>query len=223
MLTPCQSHLPIIDIDPIDKRWRRGAAMQMMGPGGISRPGSAYRPPQGVQSQLPDLPGQDQQAPTAPPQAPPGGVVITRGQFAFQLGQMLKATVAEEPTQEGQVRLQFGDKLMTAFTDLTMAAGDQVLLQVQGQDKEKVTLALVRHESFSEMAEGDVSSALMDMNQPPNETNMGLAKGMVEMGVPLTQQDFQDLQQALAQLPEGSSNPQDVALGRLPQNGPRCR
>ncbi len=186
--------------------------MQMMGPGGPMRPGLGVQPTGlqglGLQDAGQQARPQADAPPPPPPGAPPGQLTITRGQMAFQLGQMLRAQVADQP-EDGLLTLKFGDKFMTAATDLALVAGDQVLLRVESQDDDKVNLSVVRQESFSEMSEGDLSSALMDMKMPLDEGNMQLAKGMVEMGMPLTPQDFAEMQKALAQMP--NSSPDDIS------------
>jgi hypothetical protein len=184
--------------------------MQMMGPGGVNRPAVPFvgTPQQGT----PQAPQQPQPPPPPPPGSPPGTVYMTRGQLAFQLGQMMRAQVEDEP-QPGLFSLRFGDQSLLATSNLEMMLGEQILVKVSGMDDEFVNLQLVRQESPGEMSEEDVSNTLMQLDVPPQDGNVALAKGMVEMGVPLTKQDFQELQQALGQMPQGSDgapNSQDV-------------
>lgn len=179
--------------------------MQMMGPGPGMQGLPPQLPPSGAQQQRP-LPGQQQpqnqqtnqlNLPNQP------NTLFLQGKFPFQMGQSLRAQVFAQ-NDDQMFTLRFGDKYTQTLSQLPLNVGDFVELKVTGQDKNGTTLTVTRHEAFSQMAEDDLASTLMGMQMPTDEETMNLAKGMVEMGVPLTQQDMQELQQALARL----QNPQ---------------
>lgn len=149
-----------------------------------------------------------QSQPNVDSHARPGTLTLdSAGPFKFQSGDMLRGQVVGR--EGGNVLLRFGQTTLGAATELPLAQGQHVDLQVTGQQDGKWGLQLVSSQLFTSMSEQDVNVALMQMNLPATETNVEVAKAMLSMGLPLSGEDIKSLAQGLAQLPR-EATPKDV-------------
>lgn len=129
------------------------------------------------------------------------------GDLRLQPGLLMRGQVLS--TEGGNITLQFGEATLNATTELPLQQGQFIDVQVTGQQLGKWTLQLVATQLFTQISQEDVTSILMDLSLPPNDTNVEVAKAMVSMGLPLQRKDIQDLVRNLAQLGR-EATPQDT-------------
>ncbi len=162
--------------------------------GGLGRGGAARGGPPAAQSG-PQTPFSPPAAKGAPPnvslQLPDGA-----GRAMFRPGSTIHGQVAGQ--QGGQFFLQLGDQMLKAESRVPLRVGDSVSFQVQGENKGQIHLKLVTT-PFQKMSMADLSQTLTSLKMPVNESNLNLAKTMVECRIPLTQQNMTQMKQVLAQ------------------------
>ncbi len=159
--------------------------------GGLGRGGATGGPP--VQRQTPFAP------PTTGGAAPPAvSLQLPEGasRAMFRPGATIHGQVAGQ--QNGQTFLQLGDQMLRAESRVPLRIGDSVSFQVQGEHKGQLHLKLVTT-PFQKMSMGDLTQTLTSLRMPVNESNLNLAKALVELKIPLTADNMTQMKQVLAQ------------------------
>ena len=139
-------------------------------------------------------------SPPAAKTARPPGVSIrlpdgaSRGMF--RPGNMIHGQVAGQ--KGGQFLLRMGDQMLKADARVPLKVGDAVSFQVQGENKGQIHLKLLSS-PMTKMSMADLSHTLTSMKVPMDSASMNLAKTMVELKIPLTKENFQQMKQVLAQ------------------------
>ncbi len=101
-----------------------------------------------------------------------------------------------------QMTLRVGQNVMQAETSVPLEVGMKLQFQVKGQTTEgTLNLQLLRAQSFTPMTSEDLAQAMTGMKLPVSEENVKTAKEMVQSGLTLTTQNFNEMKEALAQLP----------------------
>lgn len=146
---------------------------------------------------------QGKTTPFSPPAAKttqPPGVSIRlpegAGRGMFTPGNMIHGQVAGQ--KGGQFLLRMGDQMLKADARVPLKVGDTVQFQVQGENKGQIHLKLLSSPMLK-MSMADISQTLTSMKVPMDSASMNLAKTMVELKIPLTKENFQQMKQVLAQ------------------------
>ncbi|CAN0391384.1 unnamed protein product, partial [Phaeothamnion confervicola] len=119
-------------------------------------------------------------------------------------GSVLRGQVTGQD-QSGNYSLQLGDRTLTARSAQPLEIGQALQLRVQGEDDGQLTLQLVKS-PFTQLDRNDLATNLNAMRIPPSDANLELAQNMVELGIPLTKENFSEMLSQTA-LPEGTTNP----------------
>ena len=115
--------------------------------------------------------------------------------------------------RNGQVMLQLGDQMLQAQSRVPLKVGDNISLQVRGQNQGQVHLSVLTSPA-TKMTMADLTTTLTSMRVPIDASSMELAKSMVELKIPLTQENFTMMKQVLAQT--GSKGGAEAAKGAQP-------
>lgn len=119
--------------------------------------------------------------------------------FSMNPGQTMWGTITGR--QGGFFTLKMGDYTLNARSNLPLSTGQNIQLTFNGIKGGQIELQLVKTSPFARMSESDLSTALNNINVPADAKSVNIAKGMVEFGIPLTSQNFGEVNKALAQLP----------------------
>ena len=119
--------------------------------------------------------------------------------FSMTPGQTMWGTITDR--QGGSFTLRMGDYTLSARSNLPLSTGQNIQLTFNGIRGGQIELQLMRTSPFSRMSDADLSTALNQINVPADGKSVNVAKGMVEFGIPLTSQNFNEVSKALAQLP----------------------
>ena len=138
-----------------------------------------------------------------PGQLPTLTARLPEGTPSFRPGSVIHGQVTGQDSSGYQLRL--GDKTLTAKSAVPLNVGQSVQLRVQGQDNGQLMLNLVKT-PFTKLDTNDLATNLTGLRVPPSEANLELAKSMVELGIPLTKENFTALLTQTA-LPDGTKNP----------------
>jgi hypothetical protein len=146
---------------------------------------------------------QGRQTPFSPPASKggrPPGVSLKLPEGAnpsmFRPGNTINGKVAG--ARGGQVTLQLGDQMLQAQSRVPLKVGDNISLQVRGQNQGQVHLSVLTSPA-TKMTMADLSTTLTSMKMPIDAAGMDLAKSMVELKIPLTKENFTMMKQVLAQ------------------------
>lgn len=119
--------------------------------------------------------------------------------FSMNPGQTMWGTITGR--QGGFFTLQMGDYTLNARSNLPLSTGQNIQLTFNGIRGGQVEFQLIKTSPFVRMSDADLSTALNNINVPADAKSVNVAKGMVEFGIPLTSQNFNEVSKALAQLP----------------------
>ncbi len=155
--------------------------------------------------------GTTSRPPSVPAQAPGDLLARSESGVQFRPGQVLFGHVAGRQ-KDGSFLLRFGAQTLTASSRVPLDVGQNLQVQVQGQQQGQLRLQLLKT-PFQKMSSQDLGQTLARLSVPLSDSNVALATSMVEHGVPLTRENLTTLKAALAQLPAEAS----VTAGGAPQ------
>lgn len=111
----------------------------------------------------------------------------------------------------GAYFLRLGEHTLQAESRVPLTVGQSVQFKVQGQNQGQVMLQLVKT-PFTKMSTADLSQTLTALKMPASESNVALARTMVEHNIPLTKENFSFMQQVLAQPASPGANGQPPSM-----------
>jgi hypothetical protein len=116
-------------------------------------------------------------------------------------GQVLNGQILAR--QGNQTTLQVGKNVLQAENFIPLDVGTQFQFQVKGETSQgQLNIQLLRAQAFSPATVEDLVQTMTGMKIPVNDDNVSLAKGMIEHGLTLTTENFNDMKEALATLPK---------------------